>query len=310
MCVEQQKSKAGHSLEFLCFSNLLWWRWKVGHRPENFEKGGAHTKSHLFVEWKTAATNLRVSTGLHHASSINSLQGNDWTWRDGVTTAYVQCAECTKSRQFDICLRTSRWSIRPCKSRRKKTHRSSHVPNGSSMWLRHTQFTTHHAITLQGPNDFWFLLSAFSFAWVHASLPSRDRFLLFRVLWIKSESLNHCQKITSYLTISYAQWTLSLTFASIQRRNPVVTAVIYTKTKVTTHFQKNFLPCFSHILLLPVPMTILAMKQGKRIKWMVTCNSLQLCRAWEGCWYQTLNLRPNITVAVLVAQQVIAVCNT
>lgn len=63
---------------FSCFSNLLWWRWKVGHRPENFEKGGAHTKSHLFVEWKTAATNLRVSTGLHHASSINSLQENDF----------------------------------------------------------------------------------------------------------------------------------------------------------------------------------------------------------------------------------------
>lgn len=124
-------------------------------------KGRSAHKIHLFVEWKTAATNLRVSTGLHHASSINSLQENDLENGSevlhkicgvgGMVSPLQKCnvRSARKSRLFDICLIISMWSVWPYNSRRRtKNYRSSHVPNGSSIWLRHTQFARHHATIL------------------------------------------------------------------------------------------------------------------------------------------------------------------
>ena len=60
-----------------------------------------------------------------------------WSGRDGVTTAYVQCVECTKKLAVWYMFDNIKViNIRPRKSRRKKKpHRSWHVPNGSSIWL-------------------------------------------------------------------------------------------------------------------------------------------------------------------------------
>lgn len=134
-CVEQQKSNAGHSMEFLCFSNLLWWRWKVGHRPENFEKGGAHKKKKIpplrgveNCSYESKSIN-RASPCFKHQQPARkrlwkclwSSAQKLWSWRDGVTTAKVQCVECTKKQAVWYMFENIKViNIRPHKSWRKK----------------------------------------------------------------------------------------------------------------------------------------------------------------------------------------------